>query len=227
MQYAIHMNDDPRSQQVSDNSDDEPQALDRLAQKGRKKARHSKSEPAGKTENPDSLGHSESGRKGRSKPSQGSKEAEMGLEEDEEERYGAAHRPIEVDDDGDIEIIEDPSRGQAKTIHYRDTLPSDLPNRDRHADQSEESSHRSRRTGTGRDTSRERSAIKTTTSDQRKKYWADKGPREERTPPPPKASRTRKNGKNQGESEKMEDFSNIQAPATDAIEQNADFVSFF
>ena len=131
------MNDDPRSQHVSDNSDDEPQALDRLAQKSRKKAKSSKAESSGKTENSDSLGPAGSGKKVRSKPLQGSKEAEMGLEDDDDQRYGAAHRPIEVDDDGDIEIIEDPSQGQAKTVHYRDTLPSEPSKHSQTADRSE------------------------------------------------------------------------------------------
>ena len=225
------MNDDPRSQHVSDNSDDEPQALDRLAQKSRKKAKSSKADLSGKTETSDSLGAARSEKKGHAKPSQGSKEAEMGLDDDDDERYGAAHRPIEVDDDGDIEIIEDPSQGQAKTIHYRDTFPSEGSAGGKNTDRSERYARRSGRSRTGRDAtpdvSREDSALKSTTSDQRKKYWADKGPREAHTPPPAKAPKAKKNGKSQADSEKMEDFSNIQASATDAIEQNADFVSFF
>jgi hypothetical protein len=226
MQYAIHMNDDPRSQHVSDNSDDEPQALDRLAQKSRKKAKSSKADSSRKTETSDSLGSAGPNKKGRAKPSQGSKEAEMGLDDDDDERYGAAHRPIEVDDDGDIEIIEDPSQGQAKTVHYRDTLLSESSTGGKHTDRSERYARRSGRSRIDRDATPD-SAPKTTTSDQRKKYWADKGPREANTPPPAKASKARKNGKSQADSEKMEDFSNIQASATDAIEQNADFVSFF
>lgn len=75
-------------------------------------------------------------------------------------------------------------------------------------------------------------------ADERRKYWADKGPREAVSPPPrqpPKGPKKSRKGDHQHDREpqgarqadKEEDFSNLTAAAGDAIDNGADFVSIF
>lgn len=148
----------------------------------------------------------------------------MGLDDEED---GGMHRPIEVDDDSDedsIEIVDNPGPSNAaQTVHYQDTLPTDRASR------GTKRSKKDQEDGeivTGR-----------TSHEDRKKYWAAKGPKEPASPPAKREKVSRKPQKGEHHrdeqrhieqyEDKEEDFSNLHATAGDAIEQNADFVSFF
>ena len=240
------MNDDPHAQHVTDNSDDELQYLDRLAKKGNEKNKNitpTRSERkalkrAAKAEKTrlERLGLRAKASTG---PTPGSKEAEMGLDDDELD--GGMNRPIEVDDydDSDEDVVEvvDGSgvhNNEAQTVRYQDTLPTDRD--DRAAKRIKRVEEREKKRDSSRQFNGDGSSGKMN-AEERRKYWADKGPREAGSPParpPPKGpKKSHKSDQQQDRSQppprqqdKEEDFSNLGATAGDAIAQNADFVSF-
>jgi hypothetical protein len=218
------MNADPHEQHVTDNSDDEMQYFDQLANKGKEKVPPTLTKTERKQKRREERQQAKEAKKLARRHARGSKEAEMGLDDEED---GGMHRPIEVDDDSDedsIEIVDNPGPSNAaQTVHYQDTLPTDRASR------GTKRSKKDQEDGeivTGR-----------TSHEDRKKYWAAKGPKEPASPPAKREKVSRKPQKGEHHrdeqrhieqyEDKEEDFSNLHAAAGDAIEQNADFVSFF
>jgi hypothetical protein len=212
------MNADPRQQILSDDSDDEPTALDRLARNrpvtnkpGPSKSRKSKKHVERQGLADQMIESSSAVKRGtkRSAPSRGSKEAEMGIYDDEDAEGGMG-RPIDIDDYEDGFEILDGRKGKlaAQTIRYEDTLPEPSASSE------------------GPFPVGSRSSSSRSNARHRQEYWASKGPRDLTPEPASKRSRNSKRASKPEARPDTEDYSNVSAQRSDAIDDNADFVSF-